>query len=115
MACPVIDEAPACVGVVFRRGYTWPPGPIIAHDTDLTGATVVWEFLDKSTGAQLLVFSAASNNLTVTQIGADAHILPALSAAQTAALTFTKAMHKMSVTFADGSVDPYLEGEVVVK
>ncbi|MNJ76446.1 hypothetical protein D3C77_737290 [compost metagenome] len=62
-------------------------------------------------GAVLLELTTENGALAITSLGT---ITRTLSAAQTAALTWTEGVYDLEVQFPDGTVQRYLQGTVTV-
>jgi hypothetical protein len=77
---------------------------------DLTGCSARMQIRDKPGGRLLLELSSGSG-LTLEPAGA---LHREISAEQTAALDFQAAVYDLEVTFADGTVQRWAEGEVVL-
>lgn len=77
---------------------------------DLSGASARMNIRDAS-GTLLLALSTATGELVIDGLG---RLLMVLSAAQTAALTWTRGLYDLEIVMADGSVDRWANGEVTV-
>ncbi len=77
---------------------------------DLTGATALMNICDAD-GSLLLALSTATGGLVIDGLG---RLLMVLSAAQTAAITWTKGLYILELVMAGGSVDRWAYGEVTV-
>ncbi|MCQ4274501.1 hypothetical protein [Stutzerimonas degradans] len=78
---------------------------------DLTGATARMQIRAQLGGAVLLELTTENGALAITGLGT---ITRTLSAAQTAALTWTDGVYDLEVQFPDGTVQRYLQGAVTV-
>jgi hypothetical protein len=78
---------------------------------DLTGATARMQIRAQIGGALLLELNTDNGGLAITGPGT---LTRTLTAAQTAALTWTEAVYDLEVEYADGTVQRYLQGAVTV-
>jgi hypothetical protein len=108
----VIDAATLEINALSAFGLSPSGGQLIYKPpVDLTGATARMQIRAQVGGAVLLELTTANGGLAFTGPGT---ITRTLSAAQTAALTWTEAVYDLEVEYADGTVQRYLQGDVTV-
>lgn len=108
----VVDAATLEINALSAFGLSPSGGQLIYKPpVDLTGATARMQIRAQVGGAVLLELTTANGDLAFTGPGT---ITRTLSAAQTAALTWTEAVYDLEVEYADGTVQRYLQGDVTV-
>lgn len=108
----VVDAATLEINALSAFGLNPSGGQLIYKPpVDLTGATARMQIRAQVGGAVLLELTTANGDLAFTGPGT---ITRTLSAAQTAALTWTEAVYDLEVEYADGTVQRYLQGTVTV-
>lgn len=108
----VVDAATLEINALSAFGLSPSGGQLIYKPpVDLTGATARMQIRAQVGGAVLLELTTANGGLALTGPGT---ITRSLSAAQTAALTWTEAVYDLEVEYADGTVQRYLQGDVTV-
>lgn len=108
----VVDAATLEINALSAFGLSPSGGQLIYKPpVDLTGATARMQIRAQVGGAVLLELTTANGGLAVTGPGT---ITRTLSAAQTAALTWSEAVYDLEVEYADGTVQRYLQGDVTV-
>jgi len=108
----VVDAATLEINALSAFGLNPSGGQLIYKPpVDLTGATARMQIRAQVGGAVLLELTTANGDLAFTGPGT---ITRTLSAAQTAALTWTEAVYDLEVEYADGTVQRYLQGAVTV-
>ena len=99
-------------GFSFRLRDRTPTGARGAY-VDLTGCTAKAQIRStEDTPTVLVEFTASIPNQTVAENKGRVNL--ALTPAQTAALTFTKAVWDVQITFPDGVIRTYLKGAVTL-
>lgn len=99
-------------GATFSKVITWSDsnGALI----DLTSYTAAMKArVNKSDSATVIISSGGSQNLTITLGGALGTITLAMTAAQTAALSFDKAYYDLELTLS-GTVTRLLKGIITL-
>lgn len=108
----VIDPATLEINALSAFGLTPSGGQLIYKPpVDLTGATARMQIRAQLGGAVLLELTTENGALAINSLGT---ITRTLSAAQTAALTWTDGVYDLEVQFPDGTVQRYLQGAVTV-
>lgn len=108
----VIDPATLEINALSAFGLSPSGGQLIYKPpVDLTGATARMQIRAQLGGAVLLELTTENGALAITGLGT---ITRTLSAAQTAALTWTEAVYDLEVQYPDGTVQRYLQGAVTV-
>jgi len=108
----VIDESTLEINALSAFGLAPSGGQLIYKPpVDLTGATARMQIRAGIGGALLLELTTENGGLTITGPGT---LVRTLSAAQTAALTWTEGVYDLEVEYADGTVQRYLQGKVTV-
>ncbi|WP_313308796.1 hypothetical protein [Stutzerimonas nitrititolerans] len=108
----VIDESTLEINALSAFGLAPSGGQLIYKPpVDLTGATARMQIRAGIGGALLLELTTENAGLAITGPGT---LVRTLSAAQTAALTWTEGVYDLEVEYADGTVQRYLQGKVTV-
>jgi len=108
----VIDEATLEINALSAFGLMPGGGQLIYKPpVDLTGAKARMQVRHQVGGAVLLELTTEDGGLEITSPGT---LVRTLSAAQTAALTWTDGVYDLEVEYADGTVQRYLQGVVTV-
>lgn len=108
----VIDPATLEINALSAFGLSPSGGQLIYKPpVDLTGATARMQIRAQLGGAVLLELTTENGALAITGLGT---ITRTLSAAQTAALTWTDGVYDLEVQFPDNTVQRYLQGAVTV-
>lgn len=108
----VIDESTLEINALSAFGLNPSGGQLIYKPpVDLTGATARMQIRAGIGGALLLELTTENAGLAITGPGT---LVRTLSAAQTAALTWTEGVYDLEVEYADGTVQRYLQGKVTV-
>lgn len=108
----VIDAATLEINALSAFGLNPSGGQLIYKPpVDLTGATARMQIRAGLGGALLLELTTENDGLAITGPGT---LTRTMSAAQTAALTWTEAVYDLEVEYADGTVQRYLQGAVTV-
>lgn len=108
----VIDPATLEINALSAFGLSPSGGQLIYKPpVDLTGATARMQIRAQLGGAVLLELTTENGALAITGLGT---ITRTLSAAQTAALTWTDGVYDLEVQFPDGTVQRYMQGAVTV-
>ena len=108
----VVDAATLEINALSAFGLNPGDGQLIYKPpVDLAGATARMQIRAQVGGAVLLELTTANGGLAFTGPGT---ITRTLSAAQTAALTWTEAVYDLEVEYADSTVQRYLQGKVTV-
>lgn len=108
----VVDEDTLEINALSAFGLNPSGGQLIYKPpVDLAGATVRMQIRAQIGGAVLLELTTANGGLAITGPGT---ITRTISAAQTAALTWTDGVYDLEVEYADGTVQRYLQGAVTV-
>lgn len=108
----VIDESTLEINALSAFGLTPSGGQLIYKPpVDLTGAAARMHIRAGIGGALLLELTTENGGLAITGPGT---LVRTLSAAQTAALTWTEGVYDLEVEYADGTVQRYLQGKVTV-
>ncbi|WP_301361832.1 hypothetical protein [Stutzerimonas nitrititolerans] len=108
----VIDESTLEINALSAFGLAPSGGQLIYKPpVDLTGATARMQIRAGIGGALLLELTTENGGLAITGPGT---LVRTLSAAQTAALTWTEGVYDLEVEYADGTVQRYLQGKVTV-
>jgi hypothetical protein len=108
---------PAKLNLVVREGATFRK-PLRLLDArkkavNLTGMTIRAEFRDKPDGALLMELTVGNGRLVVTPL--TGQVVLVLTAAETEAITFAKAVWDLKVTQTNGDVVYPLAGSVIVE
>jgi hypothetical protein len=98
-------------GATFRTRLTLKDAR--KRSINLTGATLRIEFRDRKDGVLLYELTAGNGRLTVTPTLGRVDIL--LTAAETEALTFAKAVWDLRIEMAGGDVIYPVEGNILVQ
>ncbi|WP_312115326.1 hypothetical protein [Stutzerimonas nitrititolerans] len=108
----VIDESTLEINALSAFGLAPSGGQLIYKPpVDLTGAAARMQIRAGIGGALLLELTTENAGLAITGPGT---LVRTLSAAQTAALTWTEGVYDLEVEYADGTVQRYLQGKVTV-
>ncbi len=108
----VVDPGTLEINALSAFGLNPSGGQLIYKPpVDLAGATVRMQIRAQIGGAVLLELTTANGGLAITGPGT---ITRTISAAQTAALTWTDGVYDLEVEYADGTVQRYLQGAVTV-
>jgi hypothetical protein len=108
----VVDEATLEINALSAFGLNPSGGQLIYKPpVDLAGATARMQIRAQIGGAVLLELTTPNGGLVITGPGT---ITRTISAAQTAALTWTDGVYDLEVEYADGTVQRYLQGAVTV-
>lgn len=108
----VIDADTLEINALSAFGLNPTGGQLIYKPpVDLTGAKARMQIRAGLGGALLLELTTESDGLAITGPGT---LIRTLSAAQTAALTWTDGVYDLEVQFPDGTVKRYLQGAVTV-
>ncbi len=108
----VVDAATLEINALSAFGLNPSDGQLIYKPpVDLTGATARMQIRAGVGGALLLELNTENGGLAITGPGT---LTRTMSAAQTAALTWTEAVYDLEVEYADGTVQRYLQGAVTV-
>ncbi len=108
----VIDADTLEINALSAFGLNPTGGQLIYKPpVDLTGAKARMQIRAGLGGALLLELTTESDGLAITGPGT---LIRTLSAAQTAALTWTDGVYDLEVQFPDGTVQRYLQGAVTV-
>lgn len=101
-------------GATYSRVFTWKIGTLLASvPVDLTGCTARMQLREEvDSDAVLLELTTTNNRIALG--GAAGTVTFALTAADTAALAFTRAVYDLEVVLADGSVRRLMAGHVIV-
>jgi len=99
-------------GQTYHQVFTWragtPPAPV-----DLTGCSALMH-VRASVGAPAVLLELSTTNGRIALGGEAGTITLALSAAETAALTFASAVYDLEITHPGGQVRRLLQGAVAV-
>lgn len=108
----VVDAATLEINALSAFGLNPTGGQLIYKPpVDLTGAKARMQIRAGLGGALLLELTTENGGLAITGPGT---LVRTLSAAQTAALTWTDGVYDLEVEYADGTVQRYLQGAVTV-
>lgn len=108
----VVDASTLEINALSAFGLNPSGGQLIYKPpVDLTGATARMQIRAGVGGAVLLELTTENGALAIAGLGT---ITRTLSAAQTAALTWTDGVYDLEVQFPDGTVQRYLQGAVTV-
>lgn len=108
----VVDAATLEINALSAFGLNPNGGQLIYKPpVDLTGAKARMQIRAGLGGALLLELTTENDGLAITGPGT---LIRTLSAAQTAALTWTDGVYDLEVEYADGTVQRYLQGAVTV-
>lgn len=108
----VIDASTLEINAISATGRNPAGGQLIYQPpVDLTGAVARMQIRAEPQGTVLIELTTANDGLTITGPGT---IERQISAADTAAITWTKAVYDLEVEYADGTVHRYFEGPVTV-
>lgn len=108
----VVDAATLEINALSAFGLNPTGGQLIYKPpVDLAGAKARMQIRAGVSGALLLELTTENDGLTITGPGT---LTRTMSAAQTAALTWTEAVYDLEVEYADGTVQRYLQGAVTV-
>lgn len=108
----VVDAATLEINALSAFGLNPNGGQLIYKPpVDLTGAKARMQIRAGLGGALLLELTTENGGLAITGPGT---LIRTLSAAQTAALTWTDGVYDLEVEYADGTVQRYLQGAVTV-
>ncbi len=108
----VIDESTLEINALSAFGLAPSGGQLIYKPpVDLTGAAARMQIRAGIGGALLLELTTENGGLAITGPGT---LVRTLSAAQTAALTWTEGVYDLEVEYAEGTVQRYLQGKVTV-
>lgn len=108
----VIDADTLEINALSAFGLNPTGGQLIYKPpVDLTGAKARMQIRAGLGGALLLELTTENDGLAITGPGT---LIRTLSAAQTAALTWTDGVYDLEVQFPDGTVQRYLQGAVTV-
>lgn len=100
-------------GATFRKLVTWKVGPPPGTVVDLTGCTARMHARTKvSDAAVLLDLTTTNGGLVLGDALGTVEIK--LTAAQTAAITWTSAVYDLEVEFGNGDVRRLLQGSISV-
>lgn len=100
-------------GETFRSQFAWKAG-VPAVPVDLTGCSARMQVRAELASPDVLLELTAANGRIVLD-ALNGGIELRLSAAETAALTFTRAVYDLEIVYADGRVRRLLEGAFKVK
>lgn len=108
----VIDESTLEINALSAFGLNPSGGQLIYKPpVDLTGTTARMQIRPQIGGPVLLELNTENGGLAITGPGT---IERTISAADTAALTWTEGVYDLEVEYADGTVQRYLQGAVTV-
>lgn len=108
----VIDADTLEINALSAFGLNPSDGQLIYKPpVDLAGATARMQIRAGVGGALLLELNTENGGLAITGPGT---LTRTMSAAQTAALTWTDGVYDLEVEYADGTVQRYLQGAVTV-
>ncbi|MBU0563401.1 MAG: hypothetical protein KJ945_08060 [Gammaproteobacteria bacterium] len=108
----VVDDSTLEINALSAFGLNPSGGQLIYKPpVDLTGATARMQVRAGLGGAVLLELTTENSGLAITGPGT---LTRTLSAAATAALTWTDGVYDLEVEYADGTVQRYLQGAVTV-
>jgi len=108
----VVDAATLEINALSAFGLNPNGGQLIYKPpVDLTGAKARMQIRAGLGGALLLELTTENDGLAITGPGT---LIRTMSAAQTAALTWTDGVYDLEVEYADGTVQRYLQGAVTV-
>lgn len=108
----VVDAATLEINALSAFGLNPSDGQLIYKPpVDLAGATARMQIRAGVGGALLLELNTENGGLAITGPGT---LTRTMSAAQTAALTWTDGVYDLEVEYADGTVQRYLQGSVTV-
>lgn len=108
----VVDESTLEINALSAFGLNPSGGQLIYKPpVDLTGATARMQIRAGLGSALLLELNTENGGLAIIGPGT---LVRTLSAAQTAALTWTDGVYDLEVEYADGTVQRYLQGAVTV-
>jgi len=99
-------------GATFREVITWNTGTP-PELVDLTGATARAQ-IRSTLGSSSVLLSLTTENSKIVLGDEDGTITLALSATETAALTWTTGVYDLEIVFADGTVRRLMAGKVKV-
>lgn len=101
---------------VVKKGETWNrtvSASVSSSAVDHTGYTVEMDVrASPVSSSELLTLTLANSRVTINGSG---NIQLALTAAETAALTFDRGFYDLKVTSPGGTVNYYLEGQFIVE
>lgn len=103
----------ALQGETFDEAFAWKAG-IPALPVDLTGCSARMQVRAELASPAVLIELTSANGRIVID-APNGGITLRLSAAETAALTFTRAVYDLEIVYADGRVRRLLEGSFKVK
>lgn len=108
----VVDPGTLEINALSAFGLNPSGGQLIYKPpVDLTGATARMQIRARIGGELLLELTTDNGGLAITGHGT---LTRTLSAAQTAALTWTEGVYDLEIEYADGTVQRYLQGAVTV-
>ncbi|WP_313105067.1 hypothetical protein [Stutzerimonas nitrititolerans] len=108
----VVDAGTLEINALSAFGLAPSGGQMIYKPpVDLTGAQARMQIRSGIGGGLLLELTTENGGLAITGPGT---ITRTLSAAETAALTWTEGVYDLEVEYADGTVQRYLQGKVTV-
>lgn len=108
----VVDASTLEINALSAFGLNPSGGQLIYKPpVDLTGAEARMQIRAGLGGALLLELTTETGGLAITGPGT---LTRTMSAAQTAALTWTDGVYDLEVEYADGTVQRYLQGAVTV-